>query len=315
MARRREEATDATTPGPPTGCGTVYSINTTGSEKVLYPFAGGSDGKGPGRSVVRVGADLYGTTSGGGGCTTVYTFCGTVYRVTLCSTPPCPEQVVYAFTNRSKGDQPSSGLVKNGGPFFGTTYYGGGKGCLYNGSNGCGLVYRVNRSGAEKVLHRFVGGTDGAFPDGDLLNVNGTLYGTTTLGGSSCYGGRGCGVVYSITPDGTEKVLHSFSRGADGWFPHGGLIDVNGTLYGTTQRGGAYCNSGYGAGCGTVYSITPCSNPPCTETVLYSFGGTGDGSYPDAGLIFVKGKLSARLLVVVRLGVASAMMAAEPFTA
>jgi hypothetical protein len=34
---------------------------------------------------------------------------------------------------------------------------------------------------------------------------------------------------------GSEKVLHSFGYGSDGATPLAGLIDVNGTLYGTTS--------------------------------------------------------------------------------
>ena len=36
----------------------------------------------------------------------------------------------------------------------------------------------------------------------------------------------------------TEMVLHSFGGGTDGAGPHAGVIDVSGTLYGTTGNGG-----------------------------------------------------------------------------
>ena len=60
-----------------------------------------------------------------------------------------------------------------------------------------------------------------------------------------------CGTVFSITTGGTEKVLHSFGKGTDGSNPYAGLIDVNGTLYGTTVYGGAYDYYG------TVFSLKP----------------------------------------------------------
>jgi uncharacterized repeat protein (TIGR03803 family) len=60
--------------------------------------------------------------------------------------------------------------------------------------------------------------------------------------------------VFSISKGGTEHVLYSFRGGSDGEYPAGGLIDVNGTLYGTTVKGGANCGKGYS--CGTVYSIS-----------------------------------------------------------
>jgi uncharacterized repeat protein (TIGR03803 family) len=94
------------------------------------------------------------------------------------------------------------------------------------------------------VLHSFGGPKDGVFPYGGLIDVNGTLYGVTSNGGSvSCgvkYGDiHGCGTVFSITTSGTESVLHSFGRPRDGKYPYGGLINVNGTLYGTATAGGS----------------------------------------------------------------------------
>jgi uncharacterized repeat protein (TIGR03803 family) len=115
-----------------------------------------------------------------------------------------------------------------------------------------------------------------------LLNVNGTLYGTTTAGGSgigSLCGSGGCGTVYRLTTDGQENVVYSFSD-ANGVGPAASLIDVKGTLYGTTVYGGAGSN-------GTVFSVTPSG----TERVLHSFAGKPDGVNPDSSLIELKGKL------------------------
>jgi uncharacterized repeat protein (TIGR03803 family) len=72
------------------------------------------------------------------------------------------------------------------------------------------------------------------------------LYGTTDLGGA-----HGLGTVFSVALSGYETVLYSFGGGEqDGAYPiHSGVIDVNGTLYGTTWIGGAH-------NLGTVYSIT-----------------------------------------------------------
>jgi uncharacterized repeat protein (TIGR03803 family) len=129
----------------------------------------------------------------------------------------------------------------------------------------------------ETVLYRFAGGTDGNNPIDRLLNVGGTLYGTTGSGGAN-----GDGSVYSITPpSGTKTVLYNFAGGSDGAGPDGGLVNVGGTLYGTTTRGGTSSD-------GTVYSITTSG----TETVLYSFQGGADGLEPLAGgLLNVSGTL------------------------
>ena len=122
-------------------------------------------------------------------------------------------------------------------------------------------------------------GRDGRFPYADLVAVDGTLYGTTEEGG------KHNGTVFSITPYGTEKVLHTFGGRGDGAGPQAGLLDVNGTLYGTTVAGGSSGCNGYI--CGTVFSITPSGK----EKVNHRFGGTGDGDDPFGGLVYVNGTL------------------------
>ncbi|MGA8326822.1 MAG: choice-of-anchor tandem repeat GloVer-containing protein, partial [Candidatus Cybelea sp.] len=58
------------------------------------------------------------------------------------------------------------------------------------------------------------------------------------------------GTVFSVTTSGTETVLHSFGGSGDGAHPDASLLNVNGTLYGTTGGGGAH-------GDGTVFSLLP----------------------------------------------------------
>ena len=107
--------------------------------------------------------------------------------------------------------------------------------------------------------------------------MNGTLYGTTEEGGrSGCDDGRGCGTVYSLTMGSVETVLHHFAGGSDGERPLAALLDVDGTLYGTTYFGGA-------KDMGTVFRV----NPEGREHVVYSFLGCSDGSNPQAPLINV----------------------------
>src|SRR5689334_9439977 len=69
-----------------------------------------------------------------------------------------------------------------------------------------------------------------------LINVNGTFYGTTESGGA-----YGNGTVFTMSPKGTEQVQYSFKGNVDGdgIDPYAGFINVNGTLYGTTESGGA----------------------------------------------------------------------------
>jgi uncharacterized repeat protein (TIGR03803 family) len=185
-------------------------------------------------------------------------------------------QSLYSFQGGSgDGANPQAGLLDVEGTLYGTTESGG--------PNGYGTVFAIAPSGTETVLHYFgTGSGDGTFPQAGLINVNGTLYGTTFQGGT-----HDLGTVFAITPSGTETLLYSFMGKCNGSctdaaYPLAGLLDVNGTLYGTSQQGGAN-------NLGTVFTITPSG----TETVLYGFKGgkVRDGQFPQAGLINVKGTL------------------------
>jgi uncharacterized repeat protein (TIGR03803 family) len=76
-----------------------------------------------------------------------------------------------------------------------------------------------------------------------------------------------------------ETVLYRFTGGADGGSPETGdlVFDQAGNLYGTTAVGGSSSQ-------GVAYKLTP-SPGLWTESVLYSFTGGQDGSYPYSGLI------------------------------
>jgi uncharacterized repeat protein (TIGR03803 family) len=268
------------------GCGTVFSISKRGAETTLYGFHGGNDdGAYPSAGLVNVNGTLYGTTEQGGlgasGSPGCENGCGTIYSISTSGS----EQVLHKFTG-SEGFYPVAGLIDVKGTLYGTALLGGKKGkpkCSY--SLGCGLVYSISTTGTLNVLHQFTAGSDGARPATGLVDVNGTLYGTTTEGGGSGCGGSGCGTIYRVTRGGVEKVLYRFSGGSDGSDPDAALVEVGGVLYGTTANGGG---SGCGGGgCGTVYSISTTG----TETVLHSFAGSPDGATPVAALIDVRGVL------------------------
>jgi uncharacterized repeat protein (TIGR03803 family) len=251
------------------GCGTVYSLTPTGKEKVLHGFAGGSDGWDPFAGLINVNGTLYGTTRYGGGSGCVEEFgCGTIYAVMLNG----KEKVVYTFGSYPNGAQPFAGLIDVNGTLYGTTDAGG--------ASNDGTVFSLDSSGSEKVLHSFSGAPDGALPYGGLIEIKGTLYGTTWGGGAGC----GCGTVFSITTDGTEKVLYRFAGGADGSFPNSGLTAIDGVMYGTTSPF-LCCN--HSTGWGTVYRVSTSGE----EKVLHHFGHGFDGAQPIAGLINVRGVL------------------------
>jgi uncharacterized repeat protein (TIGR03803 family) len=96
------------------------------------------------------------------------------------------------------------------------------------------------------VLHSFGDAIlDGANPYAGLIDVKGTLYGTTETGG------YGNGTVFSIDrKTGNETVLYAFRGITDGGDPYGKVIDVEGTLYGTTYGGGANYS-------GVIFALRP----------------------------------------------------------
>jgi uncharacterized repeat protein (TIGR03803 family) len=217
------------------GCGTVYSISKSGREKVLHSFSGAyNDGILPAASLINVNGTLYGTTEygeGSGGSNGGY---GTVFSVTTTGT----EDVLYNSPGGTGATIPLAGLINIKGTLYGTSAYGG--------ADGPGTAFSVTTSGSLTILHNFGPGTDGSNPYAVLLNVKGTLYGTTSAGGT-----YGKGTVFRMSLTGTnEKVLHTFGHGFDGATPLAGLIDVKGTLYGTTSAGGKH-------GDGTVFALTP----------------------------------------------------------
>jgi hypothetical protein len=62
-------------------------------------------------------------------------------------------------------------------------------------------------------------------------------------------------------------------------------MDAAGNLYGTTAMGGN--NNGCGGGCGTVYKLSPKPDGRWKETILYVFGGVGDGAFPGLGALAI----------------------------
>ena len=242
--------------------GIVFSVTAGGGQTIIHRFNYESsttdEGANPHGGVI-IGADgaLYGTTYRGG-VPVNNQLLGTVYKLT----PPAsgsgewPEQILYNFTGGADGSNPSGELVADKtGALYGTTVHGG--------VGSYGIVYKLvpptTSGGAwtEKVLYRFKGGADGAYPETALLRTaSGVLYGTTSAGGTAKLG-----TVFMLTQPKagtawTHTVLHSFTGSGDGALPEGGLImDASGALYGSTSAGGDITNCS--RGCGTVYKIVP----------------------------------------------------------
>ena len=241
-------------------CGTIFKLAPDGSESVLHPFAGGTDGNFPfGGLVADAENNLYGATYGGGANNE-----GTIFELT----PEGKETVLHSFGASGDGVRPEAGLLAKKGSFFGVAPSGG--------ANGYGTVFEAGPDGTENVLYNFTGGSDGRYPIGDLIaDKSGNLYGTAFSGGAS-----GFGTVFRLAKDGKETTLYSFAGGSDGAYSYATLFaDKSGNLYGTTLNGGGSGCEGYG--CGTVFRVSPDGS----ETVIHSFKGGKDGALPQGGLM------------------------------
>lgn len=254
------------------------------TETVVYSFCSQykqhqcMDGDFPDAGLINVKGTLYGSTVRGG----AYGY-GTVFSFDPTSGA---ETALYSFCSQkhcTDGEGPYASLINVGGTLYGTTVYGG----VYSDCT-CGTVFSLDpATGAETVLHSFGSGTDGTYPDDSVIDVEGALYGTTAEGGAGiCYGQFTCGTAFALDlATGAETVLYSFciqNTCPNGAYPHAGLINIKGALYGTTESGGAYNG-------GTVFALDPATG---VETVLHSFGSGADGNGPFGGrLINVKGAL------------------------
>src|SRR5271166_996272 len=241
--------------------------------KVLHTFHGApDDGAIPDSELLRDAAgNIYGTTNTGGRTkgTCPQGGCGTAFKMDKTGKMAW----VYRF-NAPKSYTPEAGLLRDkAGHLYGTTVSGGDTKCF---SSGCGTVFRLNSTGTrETVLYKFTGTPDGSMPTARLIeDASGNLYGTTYSGGASGYG-----TVFKLDTTGKETILHNFAGppggGGDGAYAYEGLTrDTAGNLYSVATEGGAY-------GEGVVYKLDTAGS----ETLLYSFRGGSDGSYPNSELV------------------------------
>jgi uncharacterized repeat protein (TIGR03803 family) len=210
--------------------GTVYAIDASGYEHIVYSFESYSgDGRNPIAALTFWKGKLYGTTPDGG--TDNY---GTVFSVTLDG----KETVLHSFAGSPDGKNPiRSNLAQLGNALYGTTSEGG--------THGKGVVFKVLPSGSVQTVYDFGDvRPDGVFPETGVVAYKNALYGTTVGGGTT----KG-GTVFRVTRSGRETVLGSFvhKQGAE---PESQLLPVGSNLYGTMSSGGEHNN-------GTAFRFTP----------------------------------------------------------
>jgi uncharacterized repeat protein (TIGR03803 family) len=256
--------------GGANSAGTIFTLATNGANyNVIYDFgASGNDGTLPGELLLS-GGTLFGATQIGG--TNSY---GTIYAL---STNGTNYKILRSFTNAPDAANPYSfaGLIAGGATLYGASQNGG--------TNGYGTIFKIDTNGNNyAVLHQFGSNADGRTPQGRLLLLGATLYGTTQVGGSNS-----AGALFKMDTNGNNySVLYNFSNAPAARLPIVGLAsDGAGTLFGVSSGGGS-SNSG------TVFSLATNGN---NFTILHSFT-NNEGLSPQGTLVFKNGLLFGNTL-------------------
>jgi uncharacterized repeat protein (TIGR03803 family) len=198
--------------------------------------------------------------------------------------------VLHSFTGGAGGASPNAGVTLDAaGNVYGTTVYGGNSSndCADGGT--CGTVFRLKHGGSGWILDPLYAfhGEDGGNPTARVIfGPDGTLYGTTSMGGYQMDG-----TVFNLRPSATacknalcpwtETLVHEFMAGQDGCVPGFGdlIFDTAGHLYGTTVDCGYY-NSG------AVFEVAKLPSGSWLENINYNFGYLYvQAQQPEAGVI------------------------------
>jgi uncharacterized repeat protein (TIGR03803 family) len=177
----------------------------------------------------------------------------------------------------SSGELPGGSLVVSGSTIYGMTYAGG--------KNGYGTIFDLSTSGSNfGLLHSFADTlTDGAFPEGQLIESGTLLFGMTTNGGAANPLSVSPGMIFEISTSGSGfSPLHVFTPSTDGDYPFGELVQSGSTLYGMTEQGGS----------GTLGTIFGINTSGSNFTVEHAFTGqnvpnppASDGANPYGSLV------------------------------
>ena len=253
--------------GSPIGEGTVYKIDSSGAESVLFSFNAFVSGSNPASALIQdQSGNLVGTADGGPGGA------GIIYKISQQG----DQRLLFSFqggTGRNARVPSGGPVMDKAGNIFGTTLFGGNGPCQF----GCGSVYRLDTAGTLRVLHNFNGTSDGSQPFGPLVrDTAGNLFGVAKSGGNlNCaeFPQTGCGTIFKLSK-GVLTVLHTFQGGTDGATPQPGLLlDAAGNLFGVAAAGGNGEN-------GLIFKISSTG----TYTVLHRFTGR-DGKTPNGSLV------------------------------
>jgi uncharacterized repeat protein (TIGR03803 family) len=252
--------------------------------RVLFDFLNKFKAQNPAwRLKQDLAGNFYGVTEAGGPGKNAN---GIVYKVS--ASPNFSPTLLHVFNcpTGALGCGPTSPLARD--PATGDLY-----GSASGGMDGAGILYKLATSGTLTVVYSFTGGANGNGPSGDfVIDSAWNFYGTAGGGDAvACppFTGfpltSGCGIAYKVDATATETILHTFT-GPDGANPNGLVTDAAGNLYGSAFLGGdgtAACPGGtfQRPGCGVVFKIDTLG----TFSVLHSFTGGSDGSFPNSVIV------------------------------
>jgi uncharacterized repeat protein (TIGR03803 family) len=239
-----------------------------------------ADGAFPEAPLILSGNTLYGTAKSGGSAGD-----GTVFAV---NTNGAGFTNLHSFSG-GDGNQLLGGLVLSGNTLYGTASQGGKAG---GGGFGSGTVFAVNTDGSGfTTLYTFTNGTDGSAPECGLVFSGGTLYGTTSFGGTSHNG-----TVFALNTNGSFTNLYNFTGGNDGANPTGALILSGSILYGTassifdsTNGGAIFAINTDGSGFMPLHTFAALSAVPVG--VEGAVATNSDGAHPGGPLLLLGGTL------------------------
>jgi uncharacterized repeat protein (TIGR03803 family) len=247
------------------GQGTIFELSPVSgggwTEKILYNFAGGTDGANSNGSLT-FGPDgsLYGTTVLGG-----INGMGTVFQLSPATGGTWTETVLFTCSQAVGGEPHGDVVFDSKGNFY--------TALINDGPFNAGAILRlklVDGTWRTGLIYSFKDDANGGFPLGDLaITPQGRLYGAVETGGS-----HDLGAIFALEPQAggsvwKETIVHSFGGKGDGRYSAASLsvvLDAAGDLYGVTDAGGT---TRYGV----AYKLTP-DTGVMKETILYTFNKT-----------------------------------------
>lgn len=232
--------------------GTIFSFDRTTSTYTVLAELNALGLRNPESRLLEISPGVFiGTTKLGGTANS-----GCAFRFQP-STSTTTKLVSFGF---SPGSGPKGKmLLASNGLFYGLAGTGG--------TNSQGVLFSFDPVTKNYVSVKDLGGTDGSFPEGDLIEVGGKIYGMCTFGGAN-----NVGTIFEYTIATNTYVKKQDLVAVNGGEPKGGFVLAqDGFLYATTSTGGIF-------GQGTIIQYDRLANSLVVKYNLQGNNGSGSAS-------------------------------------